>query len=33
MREITSKFAEIRVCAPKDSYCAHAKINALNDTE
>jgi len=33
MRDISYKYAEIPVCAPKDSYCADAKINALNDTE
>jgi len=33
MREISCKYIEIRAFAPKDSYCAGANINALNDTE
>ena len=33
MREIPCKYAEIRVCAPKDSYCADANINALKYAE
>jgi len=33
MRDISCKYAEIRACEHKDSYCADANINALNDTE
>jgi len=33
MRDIYCKYSEIRVCAPKDSYCADSNINALNDKE
>jgi len=33
MRDISCKYAEIRACAPKDSHCGDANINAFNDTE